>query len=59
VIVALDENGTPDFKHGTDLRPQPLSDHGARLQTLLADHGPGDAARIRFVEHLEPEALRF
>ena len=76
-IVALDENGAPDFTTlqaalseqetddlifyafdllfdgKADLRPQPLSDRKARLQTLLADHGPGDAARIRFVEHLE------
>src|ERR1700731_4057965 len=76
-IVALDENGAPDFTalqaalseqetddlifyafdllfdDEADLRPQPLSDRKARLRTLLADHGPGDAARIRFVEHLE------
>jgi len=35
------------FDAGADLRPQPLSDRGARLRTLLADHGPGDAARVR------------
>jgi hypothetical protein len=35
------------FDDGADLRPQPLSDRGARLKTYLADHGPGDAARIR------------
>jgi bifunctional non-homologous end joining protein LigD len=76
-IVALDENGAPDFAalqaalseqdtdalifyafdllfdDEADLRPQPLSDRKARLQTLLADHGSIDAARIRFVEHLE------
>jgi bifunctional non-homologous end joining protein LigD len=76
-IVALDENGAPDFTalqvalseqdtddlifyafdllfdDKTDLRPQPLSDRKARLQTLLADHGPRGVARIRFVEHLE------
>jgi bifunctional non-homologous end joining protein LigD len=76
-IVALDENGAPDFTTlqaalseqetddlifyafdhlfdvEADLRPQPLSDRKARLQTLLADHGSGDAARIRFVKHLE------
>jgi bifunctional non-homologous end joining protein LigD len=76
-IVALDENGAPDFTalqaalseqetddlvfYGfdllfddeADLRRRPLSDRKARLQTLLADHGLGEAARIRFVEHLE------
>jgi len=76
-IVALDENGAPDFAalqaalseqdtddlifyafdllfdDKADLRPQPLSDRKARLQTLLADHGPRGVARIRFVEHLE------
>jgi hypothetical protein len=35
------------FDDGADLRPQPLSDRGARLKIYLADHGPGDAARIR------------
>ncbi len=73
-IVALDENGAPDFTalqaalseqdtgdlifyafdllfdDEADLRPRPLSDRKARLQSLLADHCP--AARIRFVEHL-------
>ena len=72
-IVALDENGAPDFTalqaalseqetgdlifyvfdllfdDEADMRPRPLSDRKARLQALLADHGPGDAARIRFV----------
>jgi bifunctional non-homologous end joining protein LigD len=76
-LVALDENGAPDFAalqaalseqdsdalifyafdllfdDEADLRPQPLSNRKARLQTLLADHGSIDAARIRFVEHLE------
>jgi ATP-dependent DNA ligase len=33
--------------------PQPLSDRRARFQTLLADDGPGDAARIRFCRDLE------
>ena len=75
-IVALDENGVPDFTalqaalseqetedlifyafdllfdDEADLRPQPLSDRKARLRTLLAA-GPGDAARICFVDHLE------
>ena len=55
VIVALD--GAPDFNDGADLRPRPLSDRGARLQTLLADRAPGDAARIRSIS--KPEALRF
>ena len=51
--VALDESGAPDFNEGANLRPQPLSDRRARFQILLADHGPGDAARFRFVEHSE------
>ena len=40
-------------KAEADLRPRPLSDRKARLQTLLEDHGSTDAGRIRFVEHLE------
>jgi len=52
-IVALDENGAPISM------TEPTCDHNrfpiARqgFKTLLADHGPDDAARIRFVEHLE------
>ncbi len=34
-IVALDENGAPDFNDEADLRRRPLSDRKARLQTLL------------------------
>src|SRR5205807_5933556 len=41
------------FDDEADLRPQPLSDRKTKLQTILADRGAIDAARIRFVEHLE------
>ena len=46
-------SATGSLNKETTASRKPISDRKARLQALLADHGPGDAARIRFVDHLE------
>jgi hypothetical protein len=57
VIVAFDENGTPDFNDGTDLRHNrfPIAGQGFRPRIMALVTRPGFALSSIW----KPEALRF